>query len=81
MDFFRTQELLKLRIPKSFANPPQYFFCKQTMAVVKKRLLTFHRDLKMWILLFFSVIIMIISIAAFQSLYPDDTSTNGKVIH
>ena len=65
MDFYRTQELLKLRIPRSFSNPPRFFFWRQTFAVVKKRLLTFHRDLKMWILLFFSVIIMIISIAAF----------------
>ena len=81
MDFFRTQELLKLRIPRSFREAPRYFFCKQTMAVMKKRLLTFHRDLKMWVLLFFSVIIMIISIAAFQSLYPRDTSTNDKVVH
>ncbi len=81
MDFYRTQELLKLRIPKSFSQAPQYFFWRQVNAIIKKRLLTFHRDWKMWILLFFSVVLMLISIAAFQSLYPHDNSTNNRVIH
>ena len=49
--------------------------------MIKKRMLTFHRDWKMWILLFFSVIIMLISISAFISLYPRDYSTDNKVIH
>ena len=76
MDFFRTQELLKLRIPNSFRYPPKAKFCKQTSAVIKKRLLAFHRDWRMWILLIFSVIIVLISAAAFQSLWGGtDSST------